>query len=149
MGMGMGTLHGAMLEVGAGDMWHLEGHDEDTEVGQHQQSWGWLLGAGWCQDPAGSQLGPGWLPRASRGAQPAAAFPAGYLSVAVPPRHGTGGTQPGPPLLAGPHPPLEGLSHPGPEQRSQLRRLPASGGGGRRGPRCQMEPAPRCNISGR
>ena len=152
-------------EVRPGDTWNPEGCGEGTEAGQHRWSQGWELGAGWCWDPAGSQLGPGQLPGGPAwgefaGAQPAAASPAWGRCAAPQPAASARPCHPSPvwawghpsraPLHRwGPRPPSVGSSHPGPERRNRLRHLPVSGGGGRRGPRCQMEPAPRCNISGR
>lgn len=150
--MGMGTLPGAVGALSRrwvlGDTWHPEGHREGIEAGRHRQSRGWELGAGWCWDPAGSQLGPGQLlgpPAWSEfaRAQPAAASPAwGQCTAPQPaalarPRRPSpawaGGHPTWPPSPAGSLSPLsEAKPSRGPERRSQLRRLPcvAAGGGG-------------------
>lgn len=110
-------------------------------------------GGCWVLGGARTRLGASWARGGSQGPRVGLSrLPHPPPATSAWPSHpdmGRGALSLSPLHWRGPHPPLEGWSHPGPERRSQLRRLPASGGGGRRGPCCQMEPAPRCNISGR
>lgn len=120
-----------------GDMCHSEGqgerHGQGTAAGRHWQSRQWELGG------AGTRLGASWARGGSRG--PAwgefvrlSPSPAPRPDHAAPPRCDTGVMAAGACRRWGPGCPSARQIRAGPERWIRLRHLPASGGGGRRGP---------------